>query len=388
MVTTRNQKTWLPYEPPKDCSMGLCSIYCHRWCYTFFSPPPPILLSDESSRSTTFSPLVIAVVGVLATAFLFVSFYAIVSKYCCTSESLRRQQHRSDADDHELADDLGQSSRGDPWHVSPTHGLDQALINKITLCKYKRGDVLVEGTDCSICLGEFREDDSLRLLPKCSHAFHLPCIDTWLKSHSNCPLCRADIVVTDAEQPPAPPAPVDIPQVEDIQHSDEMGPLREDSAVVGGEEENQLENKIEVSPQTHGNLEGMESNAIVEIRDCDFQTLGRSASMGSLHRGGEVSMMDEFVAAKENGVWIGTTSSTGRGGGDLKDNSRNSRPQLVVSTAQMKRSFSSGRFGMSRNGRGRNAILPIVSFRGLAIPRNVLHNNNRSNCISYYCYPG
>ena len=32
------------------------------------------------------------------------------------------------------------------------------------------------------------------LLPKCNHAFHISCIDTWLRSHTNCPLCRVGIV--------------------------------------------------------------------------------------------------------------------------------------------------------------------------------------------------
>ncbi|KAF1001522.1 hypothetical protein AG4045_000284, partial [Apium graveolens] len=50
------------------------------------------------------------------------------------------------------------------------------------------------GTDCSVCLTEFQDDETLRLLPKCNHAFHIPCIDTWLRSHTTCPLCRAGIV--------------------------------------------------------------------------------------------------------------------------------------------------------------------------------------------------
>lgn len=54
----------------------------------------------------------------------------------------------------------------------------------------------MESSDCAVCLSEFEEEERLRLLPKCSHAFHVPCIDTWLKSHSNCPLCRAGISVT------------------------------------------------------------------------------------------------------------------------------------------------------------------------------------------------
>ncbi|GFQ06016.1 RING-H2 finger protein atl52, partial [Phtheirospermum japonicum] len=56
-------------------------------------------------------------------------------------------------------------------------------------------DGLIEGTECAVCLSEFRENESLRLLPKCRHAFHLPCIDTWLRSQSSCPLCRAGVVV-------------------------------------------------------------------------------------------------------------------------------------------------------------------------------------------------
>lgn len=34
----------------------------------------------------------------------------------------------------------------------------------------------------------------MRLLPKCAHAFHVPCIDTWLRAHVNCPLCRSDVL--------------------------------------------------------------------------------------------------------------------------------------------------------------------------------------------------
>ncbi|KAL6279625.1 hypothetical protein ACE6H2_016506 [Prunus campanulata] len=43
-------------------------------------------------------------------------------------------------------------------------------------------------------IAQFEEDERIRLLPKCNHAFRLPCIDTWLKSQSNGPLCCANIV--------------------------------------------------------------------------------------------------------------------------------------------------------------------------------------------------
>lgn len=88
----------------------------------------------------------------------------------------------------------------DSWPLV-TIGLEESTIRSIPVYKYKRGDGLVECTDCSVCLSEFRDDDSVRLLPKCNHAFHLPCIDTWLHSHSNCPLCRANIVSPAASLP-------------------------------------------------------------------------------------------------------------------------------------------------------------------------------------------
>jgi hypothetical protein len=49
-----------------------------------------------------------------------------------------------------------------------------------------------------VCLGEFSDGELLRLLPKCGHAFHVPCIDTWLRAHVNCPLCRSDVIDTAA----------------------------------------------------------------------------------------------------------------------------------------------------------------------------------------------
>lgn len=73
------------------------------------------------------------------------------------------------------------------------------MIDSITAFKYSKLDgILIDGSDCSVCLTEFEDGDDLRLLPKCSHAFHLNCIDTWLRSHKNCPLCRAPVVNNDA----------------------------------------------------------------------------------------------------------------------------------------------------------------------------------------------
>ncbi|GMJ16028.1 hypothetical protein HRI_005272000 [Hibiscus trionum] len=50
-----------------------------------------------------------------------------------------------------------------------------------------------EAGQCYICLVEYEEGDSMRILP-CNHEFHRTCIDKWLKEiHRVCPLCRGDI---------------------------------------------------------------------------------------------------------------------------------------------------------------------------------------------------
>ncbi|KAK7247545.1 hypothetical protein RIF29_42430 [Crotalaria pallida] len=51
-------------------------------------------------------------------------------------------------------------------------------------------------TECVICLSEFTNDEKVRILPKCNHGFHVPCIDKWLSSHSSCPKCRQCLIET------------------------------------------------------------------------------------------------------------------------------------------------------------------------------------------------
>ncbi|EAY10654.1 hypothetical protein TVAG_157310 [Trichomonas vaginalis G3] len=49
---------------------------------------------------------------------------------------------------------------------------------------------------CSICLEEFNENDEVVILP-CKHGFHEPCLQPWLKMHSECPSCRHKLPTKD-----------------------------------------------------------------------------------------------------------------------------------------------------------------------------------------------
>ncbi|KAF9951336.1 Nucleolysin TIAR [Mortierella alpina] len=51
-----------------------------------------------------------------------------------------------------------------------------------------------DGVDenCTICLQTYKLPDLLRTLP-CRHGFHVDCIDTWLQTSAQCPICRQEV---------------------------------------------------------------------------------------------------------------------------------------------------------------------------------------------------
>ena len=364
MGALENPKTWIPYVNNKDCSQGFCSFHCPQWCNFMLPPPPPFEFPDDNS-SPNFSPLVIAIIGILASAFLLISYYTIISKYCGNPDSSRsREDHESN---EELEENHNQSLH-EPWHIATT-GLDEALIKSITVYKYKKGEGLVEGTDCSVCLSEFEEEESLRLLPKCSHAFHLPCIDTWLKSHANCPLCRANIVSFNAMPIPLPAPVTELPSTNETlpisQPANENITLAQD--IAGGviEEESVRGDIVPKSPfrafSDLGNSE--ERDTIIEIRDGGYQHIRRSFSM-DLSCQSRVSVADILCMNQGEDVQVeecsAEASSSKQLAGEVgKSSHRNRVLHFVMSPIAMKRQFSSGRFFLTRHGRRPHAIIPV-----------------------------
>ncbi|KAG6792014.1 hypothetical protein POTOM_001151 [Populus tomentosa] len=369
MASLGTPKTLIPYVNNKDCSQGFCSLYCRQWCYIIFPPPPPLEFLDDNS-SPKISPLVIAIIGILLSAFLLVIYYTIISKYCGNNDPARRRD-QNHGQNEEFEGDHNPSLH-EPWHAATT-GLDEALIRSITVCKYKKGDGLIDGTDCSVCLSEFQEDESIRLLPKCSHAFHVPCIDTWLRSHSNCPLCRANIVFFSASPPQLPPPVAETPQGnESWQNShrsnDSVAATQGTERVARDEQEMQNPAGDPKTPlrvfSDLGNLE--ERDTIIEMRDIDgYQRIRRSVSMDhpcqSLASVADILRMN----IQDGGVRVedcsGDVGSSKHSAEDSKFTSSNRRRVLhcVLNPVTMKRSFSSGRFFPTGHGRVRDATSPV-----------------------------
>ncbi|KAG8380970.1 hypothetical protein BUALT_Bualt06G0071800 [Buddleja alternifolia] len=77
-------------------------------------------------------------------------------------------------------------------------GLQKAAIRRIPVAVYGSGEE-VGFTDCAICLDEFLDGEKIRVLPKCSHCYHVNCVDTWLASNSSCPTCRQSLMAEQAD---------------------------------------------------------------------------------------------------------------------------------------------------------------------------------------------
>ncbi|NP_001142103.1 putative RING zinc finger domain superfamily protein precursor [Zea mays] len=154
--------------------------------------------------SQSFSPSMAIVIVVLIAAFFFLGFFSIYVRHCYGDGSSGYSANRPPAPGGAAARSRRQ------------RGLDEAVLESFPTMAYadvkahKAGKGALE---CAVCLSEFDDDETLRLLPKCSHVFHPDCIDTWLASHVTCPVCRANLVPDANAPPPPPPADDDAPEL-------------------------------------------------------------------------------------------------------------------------------------------------------------------------------
>lgn len=172
--------------------------------------------SNVSPAAAHINPSVVVIVVILSVVFILSGFLHLLAR-CLgrrrSSSWLRRGDAAYQGSGHELLPGSSSISHTSPAaSVSAVHGqlqqlfhlhdagVEQAFIDTLPVFAYGSIRGLKDSADCAVCLNEFGEDDRLRLLPKCNHAFHLSCIDTWLLSNSTCPLCRRSLLPDD---PPA-----------------------------------------------------------------------------------------------------------------------------------------------------------------------------------------
>lgn len=74
------------------------------------------------------------------------------------------------------------------------------LVYKRSADTKKREDEIDYDGECPVCLSMYVDGDEVRVLNVCKHRFHVSCINKWLVSHANCPVCRASVRVKRSTQ--------------------------------------------------------------------------------------------------------------------------------------------------------------------------------------------
>ncbi|CAK9175035.1 unnamed protein product, partial [Ilex paraguariensis] len=159
------------------------------------SPTNSIFGPRLHSSHNSFPIIAVAIIGILATAFLLVSYYIFVIKCCLNWHRIDLLRRFSFSRRRLVENSLMVYSP-----AIENRGLDEAVIRSIPIIQFQKGSKENLGErsfcDCSVCLNEFQEGEKLRIIPNCRHVFHIDCIDIWLQTNANCPLCRRSISST------------------------------------------------------------------------------------------------------------------------------------------------------------------------------------------------
>ncbi|XP_015890655.3 E3 ubiquitin-protein ligase ATL31 [Ziziphus jujuba] len=157
--------------------------------YGQINPQPSTELQQNDTYNgylENFNSSMALVIVFLVCAFFMMGFFSIYLRRCAETHVASARGLGSVT--------LGANSRGPA-------GLDRLVIDSFPILVYSSVKDLKIGKgalECAVCLSEFEDYDTLRLLPKCDHVFHPNCIDAWLASHTTCPVCRAKQTPVDA----------------------------------------------------------------------------------------------------------------------------------------------------------------------------------------------
>ncbi|KAK7265414.1 hypothetical protein RJT34_33034 [Clitoria ternatea] len=125
------------------------------------SPPPFPSPSDNSSVPMLYCGLVL--VGIAALALALYNFFVIMKR-----------------------------NRQAPNGLVEVVNCESTLVSSSMSFKYKK-ESESDDYECPVCLSGLEEGEEVSKLGRCKHSFHSACIDMWLYSHLDCPICRTPV---------------------------------------------------------------------------------------------------------------------------------------------------------------------------------------------------
>lgn len=179
-------------------------VVANQTVQTAAAAAPPHTHTHTHTASSHMSPLT-AILSLLVLVAIPALIYAFFFAINCPRIPFRRPHRQRGSvvsHHHELRSSSKEANKHAAEDVCSSGGV-----------KYRKDEAADHeeeyGVECPVCLAGFAEGDYVRRLNDCKHSFHLACIDKWLSSHSNCPVCRAPVpTIRSTQRPkPAPPAP-------------------------------------------------------------------------------------------------------------------------------------------------------------------------------------
>ncbi|KAF9665484.1 hypothetical protein SADUNF_Sadunf16G0127500 [Salix dunnii] len=140
--------------------------------------PSPGHEFEQQSHRNPFVLVSLAVVCIII--ILLLIFSKIIKRICCAVVS--------------VDGDINKVIFENPSMQFQIHGLEPFITYSLPIAQFKNknGDeASPSDNECAVCMSEFEDGEWLEHLPNCCHIFHIFCIDTWFRSHTNCPLCRS-----------------------------------------------------------------------------------------------------------------------------------------------------------------------------------------------------
>ncbi|CAN4094517.1 unnamed protein product [Withania somnifera] len=134
-----------------------------------YTPPSPPKLSNL--------PSLYCALIIVGTAVFLLGFYNFILTRWCNENNPTNQsiEHNS---------------------IQAPNNLNVNIVSSFRYKKEELGGIHQEKNgeyECVVCLSDLGEGEEVKQLPICRHSFHASCIDMWLYSHLDCPLCRSPV---------------------------------------------------------------------------------------------------------------------------------------------------------------------------------------------------
>ncbi|CAI9769502.1 unnamed protein product [Fraxinus pennsylvanica] len=199
------------------------------------SNPPGV--NNNGYQYAKFSPSMAIIIVVLIAALFFMGFFSIYIRHCSDNSGAAGSVRRA----------LSMRSR----RAAAARGLDASVLETFPTFSYtevKDHKIGKGALECAVCLNEFEDDETIRLIPKCDHVFHPECIDAWLESHVTCPVCRANLVPVSTDGPIQEPESINTNE-ENYENVERTNSSRNEQVVIQVEicDENQPQRQVGIS---------------------------------------------------------------------------------------------------------------------------------------------